>query len=113
MTSWRNSRVVLDAANAVLAAAARPPARVPVARAARPGRGPRTARSSSVFEADLDDEADRVAAWFGSRARVRAPPRGARTTGAVLFRSKRHMLRFARRSRRRGIPHRILGLGGC
>ncbi|MBY0687523.1 ATP-dependent helicase [Microbacterium marinilacus] len=33
-------------------------------------------------------------------------------TGAILFRSKRHMSLFAAKLGERGIPHRILGLGG-
>src|SRR6185312_9461371 len=37
---------------------------------------------------------------------------GRPTTGAVLFRSKKHMVRFGDALGRRGIPHRILGLGG-
>ena len=64
------------------------------------------------FDRDLDAEADRVAAWF---ERVRAERDGGglpTTTGAILFRSKKHMVRFGDALGRRGIPHRILGLGG-
>jgi DNA helicase-2/ATP-dependent DNA helicase PcrA len=109
LTSWRNSARVLDAANAVLAplAASAP---VPVhALRARPG-----APAGDVefgFDRDLDAEADRVAAWF-DRVRGARTAAGLPTTGAILFRSKKHMVRFGDALGRRGIPHRILGLGG-
>jgi DNA helicase-2/ATP-dependent DNA helicase PcrA len=109
LTSWRNSADVLTAANAVLAPLAASAA-VPVqALRARPA-APRGA-VELAFDPDLDAEADRVAEWF---ARVRAErAEGSRTTtGAILFRSKKHMVRFGDALGRRGIPHRILGLGG-
>ncbi|KQZ84585.1 ATP-dependent DNA helicase [Microbacterium sp. Root166] len=109
LTSWRNSASVLTAANAVLAPLAASAA-VPVgelrARPAAPAGAVEMA-----FDVDLDAEADRVAAWFmqvrGDRARA-----GLKTTGAILFRSKKHMVRFGDALGRRGVPHRILGLGG-
>lgn len=109
MTSWRNSRHVLDAANAVLAPlAASAPVDVPplATRPDAPSGG-----VDVVFEPDIDAEAARVAEWFDEvRARRSAERRP--TTGAVLFRNKKHMVRFADALGRRGIPHRILGLGG-
>ncbi|MGC5222766.1 UvrD-helicase domain-containing protein [Micromonospora sp. DT81.3] len=109
MTSWRNSRVVLDAANAVLQplAATSP---VPV-RELRPRPGAPEGALEIIFEADLDAEADRVAAWFASVRRDRAAA-GRSTTGAVLFRSKRHMVRLREALSAAEIPSRILGLGG-
>lgn len=109
LTSWRNSADVLRAANAVLAPLAASAA-VPVqSLRARPGAPEGVV--DLAFDPDLDTEADRVAAWFG---RVRAERRrgGLGTTGAILFRSKKHMVRFGDALGRRGIPHRILGLGG-
>lgn len=109
LTSWRNSADVLTAANAVLAPLAETAA-VPVqALRARPGAPAGVVECA--FDADLDGEADRVAQWFGD---VRADRRraGLSTTGAILFRSKKHMVRFGDALGRRGIPHRILGLGG-
>ncbi len=108
-TSWRNSVSVLQAANAVLGPlAATSPVPVEQLRA-RPG-APRGA-VEVAFDADLDAETDRVAAWFEAvRESRRAAGRG--TTGAILLRSKKHMTRFAEALGRRGIPHRILGLGG-
>lgn len=113
LTSWRNSGRVLSAANAVLAPLA---ASAPVGGEA--GVQPLRARPQAprgqvelAFESDIDAEADRVAAWFeGVRAQRHAADRS--TTGAVLFRSKKHMVRFGEALGRRGIPHRILGLGG-
>ncbi|MFT3799505.1 UvrD-helicase domain-containing protein [Microbacterium sp.] len=129
MTSWRNSERVLAAAAAVLAPLASG-AKDAVATAAEASAATAGAGGASVpvaalrardgaphgdvqiaFDADIDAEAERVAAWFtGIRAeRARA---GRTTTGAVLFRSKKHMVHFADALGRAGIPHRILGLGG-
>lgn len=106
MTSWRNSARVLDAAQAVLAPLARTSPVAVEALTARPGAPEGIV--DIVVENDVDTEADRVAEWF---ARVRAE-RDRPTTGAILLRSKKHMTRFADALARRGIPHRILGLGG-
>lgn len=109
MTSWRNSESVLAAANAVLEPLT---ASSPVdVGELRPRSGAPSGRVEIVIENDVDAEAERVAVWFEhTRAeRLRA---GQETTGAVLFRSKKHMSRFAAALGRRGIPHRILGLGG-
>jgi len=108
-TSWRNSRRVLTAANAVLSPLAAT-APVPVDELlARPGAPDGEVRIA--FEDDLDAETDRVAEWF-AEVRDRRAGEGLPTTGAILFRSKKHMVRFADALARRGIPHRILGLGG-
>lgn len=109
LTSWRNSARVLDAANAVLAPlAANAPVAVEELRS-RPGAPAGVVEM--VFENDLDAEADRVASWFVGVRAARAAD-GRSTTGALLFRSKKHMVRFGDALGRRGIPHRILGLGG-
>ncbi|GAA2012158.1 ATP-dependent DNA helicase [Microbacterium ulmi] len=109
LTSWRNSATVLRAANAVLAPLAASAA-VPVEELrARPGAPAGEVELS--FETDLDTETDRVAEWF-ERVRAERAAEGRSTTGAILFRSKKHMVRFGDALGRRGIPHRILGLGG-
>lgn len=106
LTSWRNSERVLDAANAVLRPLA---ARVPVPVDALRARPAAPAGHVTVaYDRDVDAEAERVAAWFADVRGQRATP----TTGAILFRAKKHMVRFADALGRRGIPHRILGLGG-
>ncbi|MFJ6679119.1 UvrD-helicase domain-containing protein [Microbacterium sp. NPDC091382] len=107
LTSWRNGVDVLRAAGAVLA-----PLDAPVeVGALRPRPGAPAGRVDIAVEDDVDAEADAVAEWFRS---VRADRRrvGRPTTAAVLVRSKKHMVRFADALGRRGIPHRILGLGG-
>ena len=108
-TSWRNSRRVLTAANAVLAPLAAT-APVPVDELlARPGAP--AGDVQIAFDDDLDAETERVAQWFAD-VRDRRAAAGKATTGAILFRSKKHMVRFGDALARRGIPHRILGLGG-
>ncbi|WP_452301358.1 UvrD-helicase domain-containing protein [Microbacterium ureisolvens] len=109
LTSWRNSASVLTAANAVLAPLA---ASAAVAvQELRPRPGAPAGVVELGFDADLDTEADRVAEWF-ARVRAQRAGEGRSTTGAILFRSKKHMVRFGDALGRRGIPHRILGLGG-
>jgi DNA helicase II / ATP-dependent DNA helicase PcrA len=109
MTSWRNAGRVLDAANAVLSplAASAP---VPVG-ALRPRPDAPAGNVEIVLENDLDAEAERVAEWFETVRSGRAEA-GRSTTGAILFRNKKHMVRFGEALGARGIPHRILGLGG-
>ncbi|KAA9110266.1 ATP-dependent DNA helicase [Microbacterium rhizomatis] len=109
LTSWRNSARVLQAANAVLEPLASV-ATIPVGELLPRPLAP-SGDVQIAFETDLDAEADRVAEWF-ERVRAERAATGARTTGAVLFRSKKHMVRFGDALGRRGIPHRILGLGG-
>ncbi|WP_431779403.1 ATP-dependent DNA helicase [Microbacterium aurantiacum] len=109
MTSWRNAGRVLVAANAVLAPLTdSAPVDVPPLRT-RPDAP--EGDVDVVFEPDIDTESDRVAEWF-DRVRGERAAEGRATTGAVLFRNKKHMVRFADALGRRGIPHRILGLGG-
>ncbi len=123
MTSWRNDRRVLEAANALLAHAETPG--VPVGElAARPGAG--DGRVECRFATSVDDEAVEVASWFShvraqhdreqDRRIAQAPPGEAPArvphSGAVLFRTKRHMQLFSDALNRAGVPNRILGLGG-
>lgn len=109
MTSWRNSTGVLVAAEAVLAplADSAPVAVEPL----RPRPDAPRGEVDVAFDVDIDAEAERVATWF-RRVRAERARTGRTTTGAVLLRSKRHMQHFADALAQRGIPHRILGLGG-
>ncbi|KJQ53625.1 ATP-dependent DNA helicase [Microbacterium sp. SA39] len=115
MTSWRNDRSILDIANQVLTPLQRPGLDVPPLEP-RPGAG--EGEVSVRFPFTVDDEAAAVAEWFEERraaheARGRGRAQGQSPhTGAILFRSKRHMQTFAGALAARGIPHRILGLGG-
>ena len=109
MTSWRNSQRVLTAANAILA---------PLAELSSVAVDELRSRPQApegivevAYDDDVDAEADRVAEWFVGVRNERAA-RGTATTGAILFRAKKHMVRFADALGRRGVPHRILGLGG-
>nr|WP_076707674.1 ATP-dependent DNA helicase [Microbacterium oleivorans] len=107
LTSWRNGVDVLRAAGAVLE-----PLDAPVeVGTLRPREGAPAGRVDIVVESDVDAEADAVAEWFRT-VRDERHRSGRSTTAAVLVRSKKHMLRFADALGRRGIPHRILGLGG-
>lgn len=110
MTSWRNDTRILDVANRVLEPLARAGLDVP-ALEPRPGAG--RGRVEVRFPHTVDDEAEQVAAWFAARRREHEQSNPDRAhTGAILFRSKRHMQTFAAALARQGIPHRILGLGG-
>ncbi|MBS1673673.1 MAG: ATP-dependent helicase [Actinobacteria bacterium] len=112
MTSWRNDQRILDVANRVLEPLQRPELAVPRLEA-RPGSG--QGRVEVRYGETVDDEAASVAAWFGERRAAHAAAGGAESrahTGAILFRSKRHMQTFAGALAAAGIPHRILGLGG-
>jgi DNA helicase-2/ATP-dependent DNA helicase PcrA len=110
MTSWRNDSTILDVANRILEPLKRPGLDVP-ALEPRPGAG--AGRVEVLFPHTVDDEAEQVSAWFEQRRAEHAASGADRAhTGAILFRSKRHMQTFAGALARRGIPHRILGLGG-
>jgi len=110
MTSWRNDRSILDIANRILAPLQRPGLDVPPLDA-RPGAG--DGRADVRFAFTVDEEADQVARWFAERrAEHDQAAAGRPHTGAVLFRSKKHMQTFAAALAGHGIPHRILGLGG-
>ncbi|WP_311417138.1 ATP-dependent DNA helicase [Microbacterium sp. ISL-103] len=108
MTSWRNDRSILGIANRVLGPLRRPGLDVPPLEA-RPGAGEGAVEIR--FPLTVDDEAREVAEWFAAR-RAAHDDAAKPHTGAVLFRSKRHMQTFAAALAARGIPHRILGLGG-
>ena len=114
MTSWRNDRGILDIANRVLEPLQRPGLDVPPLEP-RPGAGAGSVTVEYPFT--VDDEASTVAEWFVERRAAHesrsGESHGAKPhTGAILFRSKRHMQTFAAALAARGVPHRILGLGG-
>ena len=111
MTSWRNDTRVLAAANRLLAPFRAEGGFEVEPLEDRPGAG--EGRVDVSYERTIDDEADAVAGWFAdARAEHAAADSGRPLTGAVLFRAKKQMQRFADALARRGIPHRILGLGG-
>ncbi|BDZ44559.1 ATP-dependent DNA helicase [Naasia aerilata] len=106
-TSWRNPGRVLDAANTLVAplSAASP---IPVERLERrPGSG--DGELAVVFGETVLEEAAAVADWFGERLRRRG---GAPPTAAMLCRSLKKVAVFTRALADRGIPFRVLGVGG-
>ncbi|MBO9626300.1 MAG: ATP-dependent helicase [Microbacterium sp.] len=110
MTSWRNDSGILDVANRVLEPLQRPGLDVPPLET-RPGAGDGTVDVRFPFT--VDEEAEAVATWFGERRAAHDQAAAGRPhTGALLFRSKKHMQTFAAALAAHGIPHRILGLGG-
>lgn len=115
MTSWRNDRAILGIANRVLEPLQRPGLDVPPLEP-RPGAGEGTVSVQYPFT--VDEEASAVAEWFQQLRAQHESAHAGHThsatphTGAILFRSKRHMQTFAAALAARGIPHRILGLGG-
>lgn len=124
MTSWRNARVILQAANALLASAST--SGVAVGKLQPSSFAPEGTLDVS-WENTIADEATAVADWFVAMrdehaAQQREAARNAAAdgreftpkehTGALLFRAKKHMQLFADALGRAGVPHRILGLGG-
>jgi len=112
MTSWRNDSAILGVANRVLEPLRRPGLDVPPLES-RPGAG--RGAVGVRYPLTVHEEAAEVAEWFADRRRAHAAAADAASTphaGAILFRSKRHMQTFAEALAARGIPHRILGLGG-
>lgn len=119
MTSWRNDSTILDVANRVLEPLHRPGLEVPPLQP-RPGATPGAV--AVEFAHTVEDEAAAVAEWFVQRREAHAAASaradgtaqsGAKPhTGAILFRSKKHMQTFAAALAARAVPHRILGLGG-
>lgn len=112
MTSWRNDSAILGVANRVLEPLRRPGLDVPPLEP-RPGAGPGAV--GVRYPLTVHEEASDVAQWFAERRAAHAAGMHAGAsphTGAILFRSKRHMQTFAEALAARGIPHRILGLGG-
>lgn len=109
MVSWRNDLDVLTAANAVLDGGGSQSVQV---EQLEPRPDAARGRVEHVFTSGVDDEAEAVASWF---VRVRAEHAASHDrphSGAILFRTKRHMQLFSDALNRAGVPNRILGLGG-
>jgi len=112
MTSWRNDRIVLAAANRLVRPLALPGTVTVPPLEPNPSAG--IGELQVRYPETVDEEAAAVAEWFDERRAEHAAshPGGKPHTGAILFRAKKHMQKFADALARRGIPHRILGLGG-
>ncbi|MCU1528963.1 MAG: ATP-dependent helicase [Frondihabitans sp.] len=108
-TSWRNPRLVLDAANTVVDELSRA-SEVAVGRL-----GPRETAPEGlvdvVYAETLVEEADAVAHWFAQGLRVPADD-GEKRTAALLFRSKATLPVFVEALAKQGVPYHVLGVGG-
>ncbi len=104
-TSWRNDRVVLDAAN-VLAGPLAEASRVEVrALSVRDGAGPGQVAVARLET--IEDEATHIAAWV--RARLARP---GRRTAAVLCRKRSQFDPVVDALEVAGVPYEVVGLGG-
>jgi DNA helicase-2/ATP-dependent DNA helicase PcrA len=105
-TSWRNGRVILDAAN-VLVAPFVASSRVPVEKL-RPRPGASEEPVEVFFGESVAEEAAAVAVWL-ERELVRP---GKRRSAALLMRARKTQPFFLAALRERGIPYHVLGIGG-
>ena len=104
-TSWRNDRVVLDAAN-VVAAPLAATTRVEVrSLGARDDAGPGHVAVARLLT--LEDEAEHLVTWL--RRRLRHP---GRRTAAVLCRKRSQFDPVVEALDRAGLPYEVVGLGG-
>ncbi|HZW41318.1 MAG TPA: ATP-dependent helicase, partial [Agromyces sp.] len=105
-TSWRNPRIVLDAANALI----RPlDAGIPkAALSASPFAGP--GRIDLSWSETIEEEAEQVAAWFVARLGRGAD--GAVPSGALLCRTFTDVGVFTAALRARDLPVHVLGMAG-
>lgn len=106
-TSWRNDRDVLAAANRV--AAPLPESRDGVILAAREGAAAGNICASYFLTQDQESAA--IADWFAERFIDNAAV-WSEKTGAVLVRARNQMQSVAEALAARGVPHRVIGLGG-
>jgi len=104
-TSWRNDRVVLDAAN-VVAAPLAATTRVDVrSLAPRPDAGPGHVAVARL--GTLEEEAEHVVGWLLQRL-----GRPGRRTAAVLCRKRSQFAPVVEALDRAGLPYEVVGLGG-
>ncbi|MFF2369760.1 UvrD-helicase domain-containing protein [Agromyces sp. NPDC058110] len=116
-TSWRNPRVVLDAANTLIATL---DAGIPKA-ALAPSPFAGAGRLDLAWGETIDDEADRVARWFAERlgrstaagaASEAMPTAAAARSGALLCRTFANVDVFTQALRAHGVPVHVLGMAG-
>lgn len=104
-TSWRNPRIVLDAANTLIGPLDAGIPKAPLSPSPFAGPG----RLEVAWAETIEAEADRVAEWFRSRL-GRAVGDGA--SGALLCRTFANVGVFTAALRARGIPVHVLGMAG-
>lgn len=105
-TSWRNPRVVLDAANALIAPLDAGIPKAPLT--ASPFAGP--GRLEFAWAETIELEADRVARWFAERLMPRGD--GPSRSGALLCRTFANVGVFTAALREHGVPVHVLGMAG-
>jgi DNA helicase-2/ATP-dependent DNA helicase PcrA len=121
-TSWRNPRVVLDAANALIAPLDSGVAKSPLSASPFASAG----RVEVSWHETVDDEAAHVADWFAARvlgdgpadeaagrgAAVLGGEQAAPRSGALLCRTFSQVSVFTHALRARGVPVHVLGIAG-
>ncbi|SFR74517.1 DNA helicase-2 / ATP-dependent DNA helicase PcrA [Agromyces sp. CF514] len=121
-TSWRNPRIVLDAANTLIATLDAGIPKAPLAPSPFAGAG----RLDIAWAETIDDEADRVARWFAERLGRRPAAGvaggaasdslpesvGAGRSGALLCRTFANVDVFTQALRAHGVPVHVLGMAG-
>ncbi|WP_308799326.1 ATP-dependent DNA helicase [Agromyces silvae] len=112
-TSWRNPRIVLDAANTLIAPLDSGVEKAPLA----PSPFATAGRVEVAWHETIEDEAAQVAEWFAARILPeRAPASGLSgvtpRTGALLCRTFAHVGLFTQALRARGVPVHVLGVAG-
>ncbi|MFD5866620.1 UvrD-helicase domain-containing protein [Agromyces sp. NPDC127015] len=103
-TSWRNPRIVLDAANVLIAPLDAGIPKAPLT--ASPFAGP--GRLEVAWAETIEAEAARVAEWFATRL----GRTGDRPSGALLCRTFANAEVFTEALRARGVPVHVLGMAG-
>ena len=109
-TSWRNPGSVLDAANAIAAPLAAASAIEVPRLAPRPGAG--AGSLEWVYPETVHEERQAVAEWLRDARAAHVRATGELPTGAVIFRTRRHMAAYSAALSDAGVPNRIVGLGG-
>ncbi|MCM3656194.1 ATP-dependent helicase [Agromyces mediolanus] len=125
-TSWRNPRVVLDAANAIIEPLDGGIDKAPLAASPFAGDGV----LECAWAETIDEEAEHIARWFAERlghadaaeSRSSTPggagrsrtstPAAATRTGALLCRTFANVDVFTAALRRHGVPVHVLGVAG-
>lgn len=105
-TSWRNPRIVLDAANTLIGPLDAGIPKAPLA--ASPFAGP--GGLHVAWAETIEEEADLVARWFA--ARLGRAGAGAAPSGALLCRTFANVGVFTDALRARGVPVHVLGVAG-
>ncbi|GAA1502676.1 ATP-dependent DNA helicase [Agromyces terreus] len=103
-TSWRNPRIVLDAANTLIAQLDAGIPKAPLAPSPFAGAG----HLEVAWSETIEGEADRVARWFAAHV---ARGAGAKS-GALLCRTFANVDVFTSALRAHGVPVHVLGLAG-